>query len=224
MTVSYLRLNTDRVYEGVADNASLNTDSMVTENEDRERVAKQRLAIYIRNIITLCTATEKIYKLNVSNYEGIMLVSLPIKEFMPAVHEIVNYTDATNLVQLNSKVCSKMSVLNYLSTRLDFFDRNVLHFEGFNNLELMVDVLNDFRKQSKVTPSSKQLLNGIVEVLSGYEKFNISYIQSPSYRLFRLFLINVYFSNYVDASIISELLLSQIYLSYNKKDRSDNNE
>lgn len=106
-----------------------------------------------------------------------------------------------------------MASLSYTRGRCSFQRINILDFSRHNRVDLLADLLIPFNKRENLTRDVKNNIISLVKYLEVLEAQTREFIGTLSYRYIRLFVTLLYLGDYTHASMISEFILDQIFMS-----------
>lgn len=106
-----------------------------------------------------------------------------------------------------------MASLSYTRGRCSFQRINILDFSRHNRVDLLADLLIPFNKRENLTRDVKNNIISLVKYLEVLEAQTQEFIKTLSYRYIRLFITLLYLGDYTHASMISEFILDQIFMS-----------
>lgn len=120
----------------------------------------------------------------------------------------------SDLIELNVEIFPLISVLSHLKDRMEFYEFLRLDFSEFPKIDIISKNLPVFiNKSSLAKEGGKRIsksMNSMVSVLDLVDRKHLDIRYSMPYRYLRLFIILVKIGSYVEAGVLSNLILDQI--------------
>lgn len=167
---------------------------------------------YLAKLDKLLGSMEDLVGLNELMPSGERLTNANISDVIQFINAKVKTLSKEEISSVNISVGKNTVLISYISGRLTFYRKLRLDYSVYPCMDVVANVLLEFRLKSNITQESLRNLNKIVCILSEIDTHYLNYRFSLSYRFLRIFLIMIVYGNYCNASIIASFILEQLTL------------
>lgn len=157
--------------------------------------------------------------MNVS-VNGSSLKELPLYDFLLVCQKAVKSANRNQLIKYSSYITQFSRNISYLNERLTFSNEQVLDFQLYDNADVLCCFFLQFQEHRDIESFKKKELSSFIKYIEICEKNNSNIKRTLSYRTMRLFLTFVCMGFHVDASVISQFLRNQFWISEGFNPRS----
>lgn len=169
---------------------------------------------YLKNLGSIITAIEISVGLNKLR-DTAPLSQAPLSVVLDTVQSEVQKLKSTSTEayrKIINDINESLIILNYTSSRMQYFKQVSLDFRTYPKIETIANVLITFATKTQITADDLKLLNSLATILEYTEKRVARCYSSLSYRYLRIFLILVLYSkgSYFLPSIVAHFLLTQM--------------
>lgn len=165
---------------------------------------------YLKALNDVCDGLEEVYGVALVADTGSKLLDEDINVVLEEVDLQLKEIGDSGISDRNIKAFDYVSLLAHVVYRIEFFEYHKVNFNGYPYKDRLVDALSVFSSRRNLTKKSVKFTNLIVNVLSVVDKDHLNLRFEITYRLLRIFVIMVMYSNYAEASILSNFLLKQL--------------
>ena len=135
---------------------------------------------------------------------------LKMSEFKPQFEAFANGLSKEDLKQRNQTASADMAIIAYMNARLKFYGQIRLNYTKFKRINEIVRILIPFCNSNGLTVQDKLRIGELCLILSEIDEENPAIMNSLAYMYLRMLVVLVLCENYCDASIIADLVLSQL--------------
>ena len=170
---------------------------------------QKKMDTYVASLAEVIQRVEEVYELHSNSVGGVPIAKQEITSVMAWCTDFVKTQDRTLIAGKNREAGSAIALLPYVLRRLCFFNKKRLDYSRYPAMDQVASVLLKFTKADTVTGSSVNEINKIVQLLSEIDKKYPNFRGGLGYKFLRLFVLLVTFGNYVNASVVADLILRQ---------------
>lgn len=138
------------------------------------------------------------------------LHTLKMAQFKPRFEQLLDGLSTEDLKQRNQSASTQFAIISYMDFRLKFYGITRLNFTRYKRINEIVRILLPFCNASRISMQNKLAVGELCLMLSEFDEEDATVMQTLSYMYLRIFIVLVLCENYCDASIIADLLLSQL--------------
>lgn len=164
---------------------------------------------YTKLLEEVCGAVERIYGLH-DKEEGKVLSDMDIRELIPLINRKVSTSSEEEIDNTNLDVFPHVGLMSHLSMRMLFTDKIRIEFSGYKHKNEIVKILKTFTSAKVLKKEGRSGANRLIQILDEIDKTELKLRFGLGYRYFRLFIVMILHSNYVEASVVSRAILSQL--------------
>lgn len=169
---------------------------------------------YLKNLGSIITAIEVSVGLN-KLHGSVPLSRAPLSTVLSVVQPEVQKLKSTSAEayhKIINDINESLIILNYTSSRMQYFKQVSLDFRMYPKIDTVANVLITFATKTQITTDDLKSLNSLATILEYTEKRAARCHSSLSYRYLRIFMILVLYSkgSYFLPSIVAHFLLTQM--------------
>lgn len=172
---------------------------------------------YFVKLEEILQSVEQIYGLNEVNELNLAVNKLDITDILSITQQNVKNKKSEEIYKMNEEVGKQIILLSFLMQRLQFFKKLELSFSNYPLMSEIIEILSLFLSHDTISEDAIRKLNRIVAIIETIDKKYIKFRFALGYRYVRIFIIMILYKNYINASIVASLIISQVAIAEQKK-------
>lgn len=166
---------------------------------------------YIEQLAKIVQEAEIAYKLNNLKVNNANYLDADIGELMSIITDDIKSLSKQEIQNRNIKAGKAIALLPFISMRLRFYNKKRLDFSHYPAMDTVAKILLTFTRADAIQKDANAIrdVNKIVQLLSEIDARFINFRGGLGYRYLRIFVILVYYGNYVNAACVADFILNQ---------------
>lgn len=159
------------------------------------------------NLIKSCEDSLGVYNI----IKGVNLDGLPIVKYLEELRG--RKVSKSEYLEISVSIGDYLSSMCYCNNQFNFEREKVIPFKGYIRLDLLALILASLTSKEEIERNRNKCVIRLVNYLQVQEDRSLGVIRSLAYRLIRLTITLIINNDYVNAYMVSRLLLDQIFLN-----------
>ena len=165
---------------------------------------------YLMELDRVVSETEKILGLCICRDDGVAYRDAGIDDVINFCAKERDRLPSESVRALNASVGRKVVTLSYINSRLKFFDKKKISVADFPCMRELADVVLLFVKKKSINDDALVKMDKCIIIMQAFEEKQTDAMSDLTYRLIRLFVVLVLYGMMCNASVVADLLLSQV--------------
>ena len=205
--------------EQVKTDKSKMTKEELRKHKRKEKNKKKALDKYGDHLLKLLFKIEEAYCINRILDNGLDVSKLGIIEFSKVITSDVKSLNKKEITSRNVKTGGLMASVSYINQILKFKNLKKLDYTVYIGMDKLVGTLEKFLYKETSTKRALLEINALMNLLKQREAKHVNCNLTLAYRYLRIFYVLIAYDNRIDASIVADLILTQVKIGFEKKSR-----